>query len=79
MTLDQLATYLGYAAMSAGGIAVVGGIFLWAAVFARRWAWRLWEEMATIYRLETMRYWFTRMQDKGCNVMREEHSSVTED
>jgi hypothetical protein len=78
ITLDHLAIVIGYSVMAAGGIVLAGSVLFCAAYFMRKWAWRLWDEMATIYRLETMQYWFRQMKDTGRHVLRDAQLSDKE-
>jgi hypothetical protein len=71
--ITQAAVVIGGAVMIAGGVAITGLIFYFSAALLGKYAWLTWDHLASIYRLECMKYWFKRMQDNGTHVLRKEH------
>lgn len=61
---------IGAIASVAFGFAGVA-LLLWLSAKATgKYAWRTWDNLATIYKLETMRYYFKLMQDNGTHSLR---------
>lgn len=71
--LTTAALVIGSVTIAAGGFAVAGGL-LWVSAWATgKYAWRTWSNLSGIYKVETMRYWFRRMEENGTHVLRKEH------
>lgn len=74
--MDWLTTaciIVGGTVMVAGGFAIAGGLLWVSAMVTGKYAWRTWNNLAGIYKLETMRYWFRRMEASGTHILRDEH------
>lgn len=68
-----LQTSIGQVVMLASGLGAAAILFCIAAYFTGKYAWRLWDNLTTIYRIECIQYWFKRMQDNGTHALRKEH------
>jgi len=67
------AIVIGSIVMVAGGFAIAGALLWLAASATGKYAWRTWNNLAGIYKLYTMQYWFKRMQANGTHVLGKEH------
>jgi hypothetical protein len=69
--VTTVAYVVGAIAMTAGGFALAAFLLFWAASASGKYAWRIWKNLSGIYRVETMKYWFRRMEKEGNFVLRQ--------
>lgn len=73
------ALIIGSIVMGAGGFLLSATILYFAATWTCKLAWRLWDNLGDIYKLESMRYWFNQMQKDGTHVLRKAHEEAVSD
>ncbi|MGK5020690.1 hypothetical protein [Janthinobacterium sp. LB2P10] len=68
--MDVLAMRIGYTVMAISGITVTTLGLMGAVYILNKMGWRAWDRMASLYRVESMSYWFRRMQKDGTHSLR---------
>lgn len=69
--LARSAEIIGYIVMVAGGFAIAGLLLFLAATVAGKYAWRTFDSLSSIYRLESISYWFARLDKNGYALRKE--------
>lgn len=69
---------VGSMVMLAGGLLVAAALLFCAAWAAGQYAWKLWGSLSTIYKLQTMQYWFRRMSDDGTHALSKDYEEKKE-
>lgn len=72
--ITNAAYVIGAITMAAGGFAIAAFLLFWAATASGKYAWRIWKNLSGIYMVETMKYWFRRMETDGTHVLRQAHT-----
>lgn len=73
MSIETVATWVGTGMMVAGGLLLAAVALAGAAWATGHYGFRLWRNVTTIYRFESIQYWFKRMQAEGTHVLRKEY------
>ena len=71
-----IALWVGYAVMVSAALLIAAGALFCAAFALNKVAWHFWDRAASLYRLETMIYWFRRMSKDGTHVIRKDYEKA---
>lgn len=63
MNIDLV--FVGYWTLGVLGLFTLAAVSAVALVVTRHYAWEAWKELTAIYRLESIRYYFQRMEKEG--------------
>lgn len=71
--LTVITIIVGGVVMAAAGFTAAGVALYYAAKFTGKYAWRTWDNLASVYKLQAMQYWFGQMQENGTHALRKAH------
>ena len=60
--MNEIAQWIGYGFMASVGVLAVALMIFCAGYLANKAGWYAWGRMSSLYRIESMKYWFSRLQ-----------------
>lgn len=71
--MDHVAQNIGYCIIAASGALVTAAILWCAAYLLNKAGWRAYDRAKSLYKIECIEYWFSRMGKDGTHAVRKDY------